>query len=92
MWSTADPGMKLLDQARLAESWFANNRYQLPVALPRALPASHQHGKFFFTAYKRCEMALPGSAPTAARAHDTEQGHRLRYAFEFIAAAFLGDE
>src|SRR6516165_4114462 len=84
--------MKLLDQARLTKAWFADNRYQLSIALPRALPASHEHGEFFFAAYKRCEMALPGSASTATRPNDPVQRHRLRHPLEFMAAALLGDE
>src|SRR6516164_2756119 len=78
------PRVKFLDQPRLAEPWFADNRYQLPIALPRALPASHQHGEFFFAAYKRCEMALSGAASAAACSNDPVQRHRLRHAFEFM--------
>jgi hypothetical protein len=40
--------MKLLDQARLAQSRLAHDQYQLPVALPRSLPAPHEQGDFFF--------------------------------------------
>ena len=37
-------------------------------------------------------MALPRAASAAARPHEAEQRHRLRHAFEFVAAALLGDE
>ena len=37
-------------------------------------------------------MALSGAASAAARPHKPEQRHRLRHAFEFMAAALLGDE
>ena len=37
-------------------------------------------------------MALPGAASAAARPNEPEQRHRLRHAFEFMAAALLGDE
>ena len=37
-------------------------------------------------------MALPRTASAAARADEAEQRHRLRHAFEFMAAALLGDE
>jgi hypothetical protein len=37
----AQLGMKLLDQALLTEARFADDRYQLPIALPCALPAPH---------------------------------------------------
>jgi hypothetical protein len=84
--------MKLLDQARLPKAWFADNRYQLPLALPRALPASHQHGDFLVATHEGGESALSGSASTAARPNDPEQQHRLRHAFEFVAAPLLGDE
>ena len=37
-------------------------------------------------------MALPRAASAAACPHQPEQRHRLRHAFEFVAAALLGDE
>jgi hypothetical protein len=88
----AQPGTKLLDQARLTKAWFADNHYQLPVALPRALPAPHQHAEFFFAAYEQRQMALSDAASAATRPDDPEQRHRLGHAFEFMSAAFLGDE
>jgi hypothetical protein len=42
----AHSGMKFLDQARLAQSWFADNQDQLPIALARTLPAPHQYADF----------------------------------------------
>ena len=90
--SVAQPGMKFLDQARLAEPRLADDQHQLPVALPRPLPAPHQHGDFLVATHERREMALPRAASAAARPHEPEQRHRLRHAFEFVAAALLGDE
>jgi hypothetical protein len=84
--------MKFLDQARFSQSRLAHYYHQLPLALPRPIPAPHQHGDFLVAADKRREMALPSAAPAAARAHDPEQFHRLGHAFEFIAAALLGNE
>jgi hypothetical protein len=37
-------------------------------------------------------MALPGAATAAACSNDAVQRHRLRHAFELMAAALLGDE
>ena len=47
---------------------------------------------FVVAAHKRCEMALPGAASAAARANEPEQRHRLGHAFEFVAAALLGNK
>ena len=88
----AQPGVKFLDQARLAEARLADDQHQLPVALPRPLPAPHQHGDFLVATDERREMALPRAASAAARPHEPEQRHRLGHAFECLAAALLGDE
>ena len=69
-----------------------DDQHQLAVALPRSLPAPHQHRDFLVATDQRREMALPGTASAAARPHQSEQRHRLRHAFEFMAAALLGDE
>jgi hypothetical protein len=84
--------MKFLDQARLAEAGLANDHQQLPVALSSPLPAPHQQCHFLVATHERCETALPRAASAAACPHQPEQSHRLRYAFEFVAAAILGDE
>src|SRR5262249_6725524 len=63
----AQPGMKFLDQARFTYSGLAYDQHQLAVALPRPLPASHQHGEFLVATHKGREAALPGAAPAAAR-------------------------
>ena len=84
--------MKFLDQAGFAESRLADDQHQLPVALPRPLPAPHQHGDFLVAADQRREMALPRAASAAARSHEPEQRHRLGHAFELMAAALLGDK
>ena len=84
--------MKLLDQARLTKARFADNRYQLPVALPRSLPAAHQHGDFLVATNERRQMALPRSASAATGPDYPVQWRRFGHAFEFMAAALLGDE
>jgi hypothetical protein len=84
--------VKFLDQPRLAEPRLADNQYQLPIALSRSPPAPHQHGDLLVTTDEWCEMALTSPASPAASADDSEQRHRLRYAFEFMAAALLDDE
>ena len=63
------PGMKFLDQAGFAQPRLADDHHQLAVALPRPLPAPHQHRHFVVAADERGEIALPGTASAAARAH-----------------------
>ena len=87
-----EPDMKLLDQARFAESRLADDHHQLAIALPRPLPAPHQHRRFVVAADQRREIARAGAASAAARAHQPEQSHRLRHALERVRAALLGDE
>ena len=84
--------MKFFDQARLTQAWLAHDQYQLAIALPRPLPAPHQHGDFFFTTDERREMALACAASATARPYKPEQCHRLGHAFQFMGAALLGDK
>src|SRR5271166_2502763 len=86
------PVVKFLYQARFAQPRLADNHHQLPVASPCALPAARQHGDFLVTPDKRREVALARAASTAACPDEPEQCHWLRHAFEFIAAALLGDK
>ncbi len=46
-WGVAQSAVKFLNQARLAEPRLAHDQHQLPVALPRPLPAAHQHRDLF---------------------------------------------
>ena len=39
--------MKFFNQARFTQSRLADNQHELPVTLPRPLPAPHQQGDFF---------------------------------------------
>jgi hypothetical protein len=39
--------MEFLNEPRLADPRLADDQHQLPVALPRPLPAPHQHGDLF---------------------------------------------
>jgi hypothetical protein len=64
--------MKFLNQARFAYSGLANNQHQLPLALPHAFPAPHEHGNLFLATDQGCEMALPSAASAAARPHQPE--------------------
>ena len=82
--------MKFLDQARFAQARLADDQHQLAVALPRPLPAPHQHRHFVVAADERREMALPGAAAAAARAHQPEQHRRLGHALERVRAALFG--
>jgi hypothetical protein len=71
-----------------ASSRFAHNQNQLPIVLPCPLPAPHQHGDFLVATDERRKMPLSG----AACSNDPAQYHRLRHAFQVMAAALLGDE
>ena len=69
MRGVGKPAMKFLDQARFSQPRLTNDHHQLAVALPRPLPAPHQHRYFVVTAYERGKIALPGAASATARAH-----------------------
>src|SRR6516165_9945656 len=84
--------MEFLNEPRLADSRLADDEQQLAAALPRPLPAPHQHGDFLVATHQRRETALPCATTAAARPHEAEQRHRLRHALEFVAAALLGDK
>ena len=43
----------------ISQSWLAHDHHQLTVALPRALPAPHQHRDLFLATHQGREMALP---------------------------------
>ena len=84
--------MEFLDQAGFSQSRLAHDDHQLTVALPRSLPAPHQHRDLFLATYQRREMALPCAASGAACPNDPIKRHRLCHALQFMAAALLGDE
>jgi hypothetical protein len=84
--------MKFFDQARLTQAWLAHDQYQLPLALPRPLPAPHQHGDFLIATDERREMALARATSATARPYKPEQCHRLGHAFQLMIAALLGDK
>src|SRR4029077_14671573 len=88
----AEPGMKFLDQARLAQARLAHDEYQLPIAAPSALPAPHEYRYFLIATDKRRQMPLPRVAAASAGPHQPEQLYRLRHALQFMGAAVLGDE
>jgi len=64
--------MEFFNEPRLADPRLANNQHQLAVALPRPLPAPHQHGDFLVATNQRREMALPRAPSAAARPHEPE--------------------
>ena len=51
-----------------------------------------QHRHFVVAADQRREIALPGAAAAAARAHEPEQRRRLGHALERMRAALFGDK
>src|SRR5215469_443001 len=84
--------MKFFNQAGFADPWLAYDQYQLSVALPRPLPASHQHGDFLVATHKGREPALPRAASAAARPDEPEQCYWLGHPFQLMAATFFDDE
>src|SRR6516164_9390385 len=62
----AQPRMEFLNEPRLADPRLADDEHQLAVALPRSLPAPHQHGDFLVATHQRRQMALPCAASAAA--------------------------
>ena len=64
-----EASVEFLDQPRFPEAGLADDHHQLAITLLRALPAPGQHGHLLVTADQRRELALPGVAATAARAH-----------------------
>jgi hypothetical protein len=79
--------MKFLDQAGFSQSRLAHDHHQLTIALPRPLP-----GDFLIAANEWRKIALPCAASATARAYKPEQRHPVRHAFQFMAAALLGDK
>src|SRR4029077_18358054 len=79
-------------QARFTETRLANDQHHLPVALARPVPTPHQYGDLLVAADEGREVSLAGAASATACPGDPEQGHRLRHAFELMAAAILDDE
>ena len=71
--SVVQPRMEFLNEPRFADSRLADDQHQLALALPRPLPAPHQHGDFLVAANKRRQVTLPHTAPAAARPNDPEQ-------------------
>ena len=64
----------------------------MAVALPRPIPAPHQHRHFLVAADQRRELALSGAAAAAARSDQTVKRDRLRHAFEHVATVLLRHE
>ena len=64
--------MKFFDQARLTQARLAHDQYQVALALPRPLPAPHQHCDFLIAPDKRREMALARAASASARPYKPE--------------------
>jgi hypothetical protein len=64
--------MKFFDQAQFTQAWLTDDQHQLALALPRPLPAPHQHGDFLIATHKRGQMTLPSAAPATACSHEPE--------------------
>jgi hypothetical protein len=64
--------MEFLNEPRLADPRLADDQHQLAVALPRPLPAPHQHRDFLIATHQRRQTALPCATSAAARPHEPE--------------------
>jgi hypothetical protein len=64
--------MEFLNEPRLADPRLADDQHQLAVALPRPLPAPHQHRDLFLATNQRREMSWPRAASAPARPHEPE--------------------
>ena len=84
--------MKLFDKTRFTESRLADDEDQLAVTLTRELPTPHEDRDFLIATDQWCEMALARAPSATARSYKLEQRHRLWNAFQFMAAALLGDK
>src|SRR5215813_4182021 len=84
--------MEFFNEARLADPRLADDQHQLALALPRPLPAPHQHGDFLIATHKRGQMTLPSAAPATACPHEPEQRRRLGDSLERMRATFFDDE
>jgi hypothetical protein len=74
-------GARLHELKGIAIAPFTYDQHQLPIALPRTLPAPHQHRHLLVATDEWREMALPGAASAAAGTDEPEQRHWLRHAF-----------
>src|SRR5262245_5537207 len=88
----AQPAVKFCDQARFSQSGLAHNQSQLSLALPRSLPAPHQHGDFLVATDERRQITLPGAAAAPAGTYQSVQRHGLGHAFDWLTSTVLNDE
>src|SRR5262249_4163324 len=86
------PTMKFFNQTRLAEARLADDQHELPVALPRPLPAPHQHRHFLLATDERRTLTHAGAASPAACADDPEQCYWFGHSFQSMAAPFFDNE
>ena len=84
--------MKFFDQARFTQAWLTDDQRQLALALPRPLPAPHQHHHFLLAADERRKLTHGGAASGAACPDEPEQCHWLGNPFQLMAATFFDDE
>jgi hypothetical protein len=86
------PTMKFFNQTRLAEPRLADDQHKLSLAVPRPLPAPHQHRHFLLATDEGRKLTQPGAASAAACPDEPEQRHWLGHSFQLTAAAFFDDE
>jgi hypothetical protein len=83
---------KLFDQPRLAHPWLADDKRELTLAVPRALPATTERLELLSTPDERGQCALAAAPAGDARADNAVERHWRRHAFELVRSAVLGDE
>jgi hypothetical protein len=88
----AKANTQFLDEPRFAETGLTHDQHQLAIAVPCSFPAPHQYRYLFLATNQWREMTLARAPSATTRSYKLEQRHRLWNAFQFMAAALLGDE
>src|SRR5262245_55344744 len=88
----AQSAVKFFDQPSCSQPGFANNQSQLSLALPRPLPAPHQHGNFLVATNERRQLTLADTTAAATGTNQSVQRHRFGHAFEWLTSTVLDDE
>ena len=95
-----DPGVrrfcelrvKLLDQPRLAEPWFAYNEHELAFARASTIPAACEQAQFLLAADKGRQRPCAAPSAATARSNDAKKLDRLGNTLEFARALLLRDK
>jgi hypothetical protein len=83
---------ELLDEARLAKSWFSDDHDELAFACSRSIPAARKHVQFPIAADERRHGPRAASWSGAAAANDAKEENRLGRTPEIARTQFLGNK